>query len=177
MKALKRGRLAMSRRLARMTILLVLIAVGGGVGPAGAQSGLARAREENGDRRGSKCSDQTVRGTYAIQMQGTRPVPLAVGGDVEAVIGVIIRTYDGAGGFTQIDNVKGSVTGIEPDRPGSGTYQVNEDCTGTTRFQPGPGPMIEERMVIVDAGREIRSITASPLPVMVSTVQLRIERR
>jgi hypothetical protein len=32
-------------------------------------------------------------------MQGTRPVPLAVGGDVEAVIGVIIRTYDGAGGF------------------------------------------------------------------------------
>jgi hypothetical protein len=104
-------------------------------------------------------------------------VPPAAGGGVEAVIGVLIRTYDGAGGFTQIDNVKGSVTGIVPDRPGIGTYQVNEDCTGTTQFQPGPGVMIEERMVIVDGGREIRSITSSPLPLMVSSVQQRIERR
>jgi hypothetical protein len=54
---------------------------------------------------------------------------------------------------------------------------VNEDCSATTQFQPGLGPMIEERMVIVDASREIRSITTSPLPVMVSTVQQRNQRR
>jgi hypothetical protein len=94
-----------------MTILVVLIAVGGALGPAGSQSGLARGSEDPGDRRGTRCSDRTVRGTYAIQIEGTRPVPPAAGGGVEAVIGVVIRTYDGAGGFTQIDNVKGSVTG------------------------------------------------------------------
>ena len=54
---------------------------------------------------------------------------------------------------------------------------MNADCSGTTQFQPGPGQFIEERMVIVDAGREVRSITATPLAVMISTVQQRIEAR
>jgi hypothetical protein len=136
---------------------------------------LARGGD-SGDRGGPGCSERTVRGTYAIQMQGTRPVPPPTGG-MESVIGVVMRTYDGLGNFTQIDNVKGSVTGIVPDRAGAGTYSVSEDCTATTQFQPGPGVLIEERMVIIDSGREIRSITASPLGVMVSTVQQRIDRR
>jgi hypothetical protein len=33
------------------------------------------------------------------------------------------------GNFTQVDNIHGSVTGWVPNRPGSGTYQVNPDCT------------------------------------------------
>jgi hypothetical protein len=123
------------------------------------------------------CGAATIRGTYGIQMQGSRPVPPAAGGGTETMIGVVLRTYDGAGNFSQTDNVKGSVTGIVPDRAGFGTYQVNPDCSGTTLFQPGPGQVIEERFVIVDAGREIRSITSSPPPVMVSTVQQRIDRR
>ena len=125
----------------------------------------------------SDCSARTIQGTYGIQMQGTRPVPPAAGGGIESAIGVVLRTYDGAGNFTQIDNIKGSVTGFVPDRAGFGTYQVNADCLATTQFQPGPGQLVEERMVIVEAGREIRSITSSPLPVMVSTVQQRIDRR
>ena len=78
------------------------------------------------------------------------------------VIGVVVRTYDGAGTVHQVDNIKGSVTGIVPDRPGDGTYQVNEDCSGVTLFQPGPGITLEERMVIVDHGNEIRTIVSSP---------------
>ena len=79
--------------------------------------------------------------------------------------------------FPQLDNIKGSVTGIVPDRPGSGTYQVNADCTGITLFQPAPGITIEERMVIVDHGNEIRTIVSSPQTTMVSTVQKRIDHR
>lgn len=120
----------------------------------------------------SSCSNRTIKGTYGIQMQGTRPVPGGTG--VEQLIGVVTRTYDGAGNFTQIDNVKGSVSGIVFDRPGSGTYVVNADCTGRTLFQPGPGISIEERMVIVDYGHEVRSITASPPPLMATTVGKRI---
>jgi hypothetical protein len=107
-------------------------------------------------------------------MQGSVPAP---GGGTQTVIGVIIRTYDGVGNFTQVDNIKSSVTGIVPDRPGSGTYQVNPDCSGLTLFQPGPGITLEERMVIVDHGNEIRTVVSSPLPVMTSSVQKRIDHR
>jgi hypothetical protein len=124
-----------------------------------------------------QCSERTLEGTYGIQMQGTRPVPPALGGGFEAVIGVVIRTYDGAGNFIQTDNVKGSTTGFVPDREGFGTYVVNADCSAVASLQPGPGILIEERMVIVSAGREIRSMTASPAPVMVTAVHKRIDRR
>ena len=121
-----------------------------------------------------QCSNATLRGTYGAQMRGTRPVPPPQGGGTEDVIGVLIRTYDGLGNFTQIDNIKGSVTGWIPDRPGSGTYQVNPDCTAATQFEPVPGRFIEERLVIVDAGKETYSMTANPPPLMVTTVAKRI---
>jgi len=110
-------------------------------------------------------------------MQGTRPVPPPVGGS-QTLIGVVKRTFDGMGNLTQIDNVHHSITGWTPDREGSGTYQVNPDCTGTIQFQPDPtAPVIEERIVIVDGGSEYYSITVSPPPVMVSTAAKRIDRR
>ena len=99
------------------------------------------------------------------------------GGGTQTLIGVVVRTYHGDGTFSQVDNIKGSGTGIVPDRPGSGTYQVNPDCSGVTLFQPEPGITIEERMVIVDRGNEIRSIVSSPLAVMVSPEQKRIDHR
>jgi len=140
---------------------------------AGTQS--SRAGSSIGRGMGFPCTNGTLRGTYGIQMQGTGPVPPPVGGS-QTLIGVVKRTFDGRGNFTQIDNIHGSVTGWTPDRPGSGTYQVNPDCTGSTQFQPAPGaPVIEERIVIVDGGSELYSVTVSPLPTMVSTVAKRID--
>jgi hypothetical protein len=121
------------------------------------------------------CRDATLRGTYGIQISGTRPS--APGGPVESVIGVIIRNYDGFGQFTQIDNVKGSISGIVLDRAGSGTYQVNDNCTGVAQAVPGPGILLEERFVIVDDGNELRSMTSLPLPVMVTGTYKRISTR
>ena len=147
--------------------LLLLVAGTQGSGPA--PSGVQDL--------GSHCTNNTIRGTYGIRMEGTGPVPPPIGGS-QTLIGVVTRTYDGMGNFTQIDNVHGSVTGWVPDRPGSGTYQVNPDCTAATQFQPGPGaPVIEERIVIVDGGSELYSVTTSPQPLMVSTVAKRIDRR
>src|SRR4249920_1925898 len=77
--------------------------------------------------RSKGCSEATIRGDYGIQIQGTRPAP---GGLTESVVGVVLRNYDGRGNISQIDNVKGSVTGIVPDRQGFGTYEVSPDCTG-----------------------------------------------
>jgi len=144
----------------------------------GAQGfGSERDDEKNGDEHAKTrgCSEATLKGAYGIQMQGTRPV--GPGGPIESMIGVVIRVYDGQGQFTQVDNVKGSITGIVPDRAGSGTYEVNADCSGVTHFEPGPGISIEERLVIVDGGDQVFSIVSSPLPLMVSSVQKKVDAR
>jgi len=134
----------------------------------------ADGQQNNEGGRGKQCSEATVRGDYGIQIQGTRPAP---GGLTESVIGVVLRSYNGDGSFTQVDNVKGSITGTVPDRPGFGTYEVNPDCTGIVRFQPGPGIFIEERLVIVDDGREIRTAVMVPAGVMVTGVHQRVHSR
>ena len=92
---------------------------------------------------------------------------------MESVVGVVIRTYDGSGNFEQVDNVHGSISGTVPDRPGFGTYVVNADCTGVGYLQL-PGFAIEERLVIVDNGLELRSATMNPPPVMVTGVHRKI---
>jgi hypothetical protein len=134
----------------------------------------ASARAKDSEKKGG-CSLATIKGTYGIQMSGTRPS--APGGPAETVIGVVIRRYDGMGGLEQIDNIKGSLSGWVPDRPGSGTYTVDETCSGVAVFTPGPGILLEERFVIVDDGNEIRSMTSLPPPVMVTTVQKRTDTR
>jgi hypothetical protein len=141
-------------------------------------TGGARVMGANGqeDERGrwKPCSEATVRGDYGIQIQGTRPAP---GGLTESVVGVVHRTYDGQGNFDQVSNVKGSITGTVADSQGFGTYEVNPDCTGIIRFQPGPGILIEERLVIVDNGREIRAAVMVPTAVVITSVHQRVHRR
>jgi hypothetical protein len=106
---------------------------------------------------------------HGSRPSGPPPAPL------ESMIGVVRRVYDGQGGFTQLDNVKGSVNGIAPEpREGAGTYEVNADCSGLTRFDPGTGVEIVERLMIVNGGQEVFSIVATPHTVMVSTVQKKV---
>jgi hypothetical protein len=49
--------------------------------------------------------------------------------------------------------------------------------TSIIRFQPGPGILIEERLVIVDNGREIRAAVMVPTAVAIASVHQRIQRR
>lgn len=142
-----------------------------GVGLAGARGSSADDQE----RHRHECNNGTLRGAYGIQIQGTRPSSPT--GPPESVIGVVIRNYDGHGQFSQIDNVKGSISGTVPDRAGFGTYQVDADCTAVAHLQPGGVPPIEERLVIVDDGRETRSATMLPTAVMVTGVSRKIDVR
>jgi hypothetical protein len=151
-----------------LTVLGVII---GGVALIGTQASGARVEsKENPFAR--ECSAATLRGAYGIQIQGTRPVAGAPAGTIEMVIGVIVRHYDGRGGFTQINNEKGSVSGLGPvDREGFGTYQVNEDCSGSHELTvPGVPFPITDRFVIVDHGREVRHFVMNPAPLMITGV-------
>ena len=158
----------------RRTAWLVTAAATAAVIVGGPRIMDADGQENGGRRQGKQCSDATVRGDYGIQIQGTRPAP---GGLIESVIGIVLRNYDGQGSFSQVSNVKGSLTGTVPDSQGFGTYEVNADCTGVVRFQPAPGVLLEERLVIVDDGREIRTAVMVPTPVMITGVHQRVHSR
>lgn len=124
----------------------------------------------------SACTNATLTGSYGVSISGTRPAPsilpnlaFFLPGATEQAIGVVIQTFDGSGKFTQTDNVKGSLSGITPNRPGSGIYSVNSDCTGTYTVNNAGVPFpIVTQMVIVDSGAEFRGIVLSPQPVMIT---------
>jgi len=150
----------------------VAIAIVAGVTLTGVRGIRAHDVQDNERGRRRECSVATLRGDYGIQIQGTRPS--GPGRPMESIVGVVIRTYDGRGNFEQIDNVHGSISGTVPDRPGFGTYVVNADCTGVAYLQL-PGFAIEERLVIVDNGLELRSATMNPSPVMVTGTHRKIQ--
>jgi hypothetical protein len=148
---------------------LAVIGVAVLVGTQGSGAGIKTEEQVVG--RG--CSEATLHGAYGIQIQGTRPAPPpAPAGTIETVIGVIVRQYDGRGGFTQVNNEKGSINGLGPaDREGFGTYRVNDNCSGAHELTiPGVPNPITDRFVIVDHGREVRHFVVSPAPVMVTGV-------
>ena len=156
------------RQVQTTFVLAAILAAGMGA------SALGSSGDRDHSRKTRACTNETLKGTYGIQIQGTRPS--APGGPIESLIGVVMREYDGLGQFTQVSNVKGSISGWVPDRVGGGTYEVGADCTAVAQFQPAPGIVNEERLIIVDDGREVRSATVLPLPVMATGVARRVHR-
>jgi hypothetical protein len=154
--------------------VVVLAGLGVGVG-----TGFGDGHRRDGDdRRHRECSEATLRGAYGLQFEGTRPVRPPFPPGIESFIGIAIRTYDGEGQFTQLSNVKGSVIGVEADVESTGTYQVNEDCSGTDTLQPFPGaPVITDRLVIVDDGRQVRIAVMTPVAIVNTGVMERIHNR
>jgi hypothetical protein len=117
---------------------------------------------------GGKCTNETLKGAYGVQISGTTPAPsVAPGkpgfvGQTEVVVGIVIIVFDGKGNFTQVDNVKGSVAGFTPDRPGKGTYIVNPDCSTIGTIQAAPGITLVTKSVIVDGGKSYYGFTLTP---------------
>jgi hypothetical protein len=120
----------------------------------------------------------TLHGAYGLQWIGTRPAPSnpAV---IETFTGVAMRTFDGAGTFIQVSNVKGSVSGVEPENIESvGTYTVHEDCSGTATAQFVPGtPVVTARFVIVDGGDEVLQSVMTPVPIFNAGVLKKVHKQ
>jgi hypothetical protein len=104
--------------------------------------------------RGGACSNRSLRGDYGILISGIAPAGPT--GQTETTAGTALRTYDGHGNFSQVDNVHGQISGAVLDRPGFGTYEVRADCSGTaTLFLTGfPFPIVSS-FVIVDGGETV----------------------
>ena len=121
------------------------------------------------DGPGRQCGAHTLRGDYGLVGSGARGLGP---GASETFTTVSMVTYDGQGGFSAAGVSHGQVSGVRAGLPVAGTYFVNPDCTGgqTTNI-PGVPPL-EDRFVIVDNGREVRTVVVAPLTT-IATANLR----
>jgi hypothetical protein len=114
------------------------------------------------------CSDAVLKGDYGLVATGTRGTP---SGLIETFVTVAMVTYDGHGSFTSTGTSHGSLTGVGSG-PASGTYHVNPDCTGTETTNIPGVPPLKDNFVIVDRGREVRTVVTSPAST-IATANLR----
>lgn len=134
--------------------------------------------------RGRPCDTSMLKGTYVLTINGTRPAPRVLPGlpgtpgTIESVIGVFLQIFDGKGGFYHAEPVvvKGALSGLFPDQPGTGTYEVAANCTGsfTVNIPQLPAPL-ENRMVVFDNGKRFRAVVVSPQALMISVEGKRID--
>ena len=119
--------------------------------PGNAQSGDA------GSSLQPRCSNRTLRGSYALTIDGT----IIAGPNRLLLRGVAMREFDGGGNVSQVDftTINGAAAGTEW-RSGSGTYELNSDCTGTMEIvQSNESPTLRLRLVVADHGRTTYDIT------------------
>jgi hypothetical protein len=115
------------------------------------------ANDNRGDRE-KHCSNRTLHGNYGLTIEGL----LAIPGPGIQLRGVVLQGYDGDGHITQVDHVV--IDGAPPSeawRPGTGTYSVNADCTGTATINlpssTGAPPLVVY-FVVTKEGRGIRQV-------------------
>jgi len=102
------------------------------------------------------CSNHTLRGSYALNIDGT----IIAGPNRLLLRGVAMRQFDGGGNVSQVDftTINGAPAGADW-RSGSGTYELNSDCTGTMEIIQSDGsPTLRLRLVVADHGRTIYNL-------------------
>ena len=107
---------------------------------------------------GRYCTDAVLNGDYGLVATGTRGTPTGV---LETFVTVAMVKYDGNGNFTSTGTSHGSVTGVRTSAA-TGTYHVNRDCTGTETTNISGAPPLVDSFVIVDRGREVRTVVTLP---------------
>ena len=139
--SVSKNRLKIRRNNVRTIRLALVAVVAAGLLMAGTQFHRKRARGILPVvHAAGGCSNSSLHGSYGSQINGN-----IIG--FGPIAGVAVVTYDGAGNFTQTDNV--NVNGFGSAwRPGSGTYSVNADCTGTQTLNLPGGQVVHSAFVI-----------------------------
>jgi hypothetical protein len=137
-----------------MVAVPILVASGLMVAASPARVELGRGAVHD-DEDGKGCSNRTLRGDYGFALQGE-----ILGPGIQ-LRGVVMQHYDGRGNITQVDHIVEN--GMAPTtewRPGTGTYTVNANCTGSAVLTvPGdPGSPINLHFVVVNQGKEIHQV-------------------
>ncbi len=104
------------------------------------------------------CTNLTIKGSYVFTIHGqilTPNGPLLVDG-------IARTTFDSNGNLTQVDAV--AVNGSVPPgwRPGTGTFSVNPDCTGTMTIVNENMPPLNLQIVVAQSGNTIHTVVINP---------------
>ena len=116
---------------------------------------------------GFVCSNETLKGHYGFTITGLRPTMR--GGPQVAVVGTALTTFHGDGTLDQFDNINVNSPAVpfQPDRPGTGTYNLNPDCSGSMTLTAG-GMTLDLTITVVDHGREVRTAVVTPNVIVTS---------
>lgn len=105
------------------------------------------------------CSNNTIQGSYAFTIHGTIFLP---NGATIHIDGIALEVFDGKGNFKQVDAVADNGFLMPGWRPGTGSYSVNPDCTGTqTIVVPGMGDL-HLQMIVAQGGNTIHQVVIDP---------------
>jgi hypothetical protein len=107
----------------------------------------------------SGCSNSSIAGTYVFTLRGQILLP---DGSSLILDGLAKTTYDGNGNLTQVDAVAENGNLAPGWRPGTGTYVVNSDCTGTQTIVIPGVPDLHLQFVISQSGNTIRQVVTDP---------------
>jgi hypothetical protein len=105
------------------------------------------------------CSNLTIYGTYSFTIHGTI---FLLDGSTLLVDGVAKATFDGKGNLSQVDAVATNGNLTPGWRPGTGTYSVNPDCTGTQTTMIQGMPDLHLQFVVSQSGNTIRQVVTDP---------------
>jgi hypothetical protein len=146
-----------TKRVSKFMRIAVHMMIGCAV--AAISSSAWAANDNSGDKdREKRCSNRSLDGRYGFTLEGLLGIP----GNGIQIRGVILQEYDGNGHLTQVEHVV--VDGAPPSEewtPGSGTYTVNPDCTGTATITiPSSGsPPLVVFFVVTNHGRMVREVS------------------
>ncbi len=141
-------------------LMLVCGLLTSGASSMAQSDGEAAVLSERGHR---SCSNGTLSGDYGATVIGVLALPgrTVQDGAGLPIRGVVMAHFDGKGNLTQVDHIV--VNGMPPPvewTPGSGTYTVNPDCTGTAVIDTPSNPTgpLNLHFVVVKQGQEIDEV-------------------
>ena len=140
------------KSLSRISMVAIpILIVCGLLVPASSMGPTVRADNEET----TGCTNKTLQGDYGFALEGE------ILGPGLQFRGVVMTHFDGNGNFTQVDHIVfNGVPAAEEWTPGSGTYTVNPNCTGSAvLIVPGnPLSPINLHFVVVRQGKEIHQV-------------------
>ncbi len=105
------------------------------------------------------CDDATIQGRYAFTLHGTIFLP---NGGTLLIDGISLTTFDGRGNVKQVDAVADNGNLTPGWRPGTGSYSVNPDCTGTATIVVPGMPDLHLQMIVAQGGNTIHQVVIDP---------------
>jgi hypothetical protein len=104
------------------------------------------------------CSNASLNGNYVFTIHGQ----ILAGPAPGIVDGIALSTFDGQGKMTQIDAVSHNGQVAQVWRPGTATYAVNPDCTGSMTLDNQGVPPLHLVFLIDKQAKSIHTVVIDP---------------